>query len=127
MTQFSAKEEFYSHINKPVDTQVFAILNTLQEFYNWQGYNGNPAKGTVNQILGFSTDNPNRTYRYTYPHPHPSASFDIDQYGMPENIIGDDLRVCYAIDWKCPINNIPATLLEFSEVRAQGWFLPEEI
>lgn len=123
MTQFNTKEEFYTYINKPLDSEVYIIKDTLQDFYVLQGYNGSPAVGTINQRLGYSTSNPN-TFRYTYPNPHPSASFTADGYEMPINITGDDLRVCSAIDWTIPIENLDTIISELKtleEVQAQGW------
>ena len=50
----------------------YKIFDTLQDFYDWQGYNGSPSDNTVNYRLGFTDYNV--TKRYTYPTPHPTVS-----------------------------------------------------
>jgi hypothetical protein len=104
----------------------YKIFDNIEKFYNWQGKNGSPAVGTVNYILGFSTNNSQGTFRYTYPNPHSTASFDVDKYGMPENISGNDLRVCCEIDHRCPKNKIPDGLETLEQVKEKGFYLIEE-
>jgi hypothetical protein len=104
----------------------YKIFDNLEQFYNWQGKNGSPDVGTVNYILGFSTNNSQGTFRYTYPHPHNTATFDLDVYGMPENIQGNDLRVCAAVDSRCPIEKLPSGLITKEQAQAEGFFVSKE-
>jgi len=100
----------------------YKIFSTIDDFYEWQGYNGNPAVGTVNHELGYSTDNPINSIRYTYPHPHPGAeSVTYDSLNMPVTITGGDVRVIAVITDECPVNLIPTGLITESEARTQGW------
>lgn len=96
--------------------------NTLENFYAWQGTNGNPEIGTVNEILGFSTNNPN-TYRYTKPILHKDSTCDYDSYDMPivGTITGVETDVYYVIETDCPSNKVPTGLITVEEFESLDW------
>ncbi len=100
---------------------MYKIFDDLDSFYAWQGYDEDPADGTVNKVLWFSIENPN-TYRYSYPYPNGTATYEKDAYGMPFNITGDDIRVCTRIDDECPDELMPNGLVSLDEVKSEGWF-----
>lgn len=108
-------------------TQIlgYKIFNNLDDFYAWQGYNGDPAPDTVNYIMGFGTKSPFTT-RYTYPYPHPSASYNVNTYGLPETVTGPDQRICAIIDSTCPPSKVPSNLQTLEEVQAEGWFVSDD-
>lgn len=97
--------------------------DTLENFYNWQGYDGNPAEGTVNQISGYNTDNVNGTTRYTFPMIHKDSTCDYDEHGMPiiGTITGAETDVIYIVDDDCPTGNIPSDLMTQEEFDALDW------
>lgn len=97
---------------------------TLEEFYTWQGQNGNPAQGTVNAILGLQSGKP--TIRYTSPRIHKDATCNLDSEGMPiaGSITGEQDIICL-IDSGCPSEKIPSNLLTQEQFAALNW-LPEE-
>jgi len=101
---------------------MYKIFNNINDFYDWQGTNGSPSDGTVNKELGFSTNNISGTFRYTYPTPYPSALFELDQYGMPINIRGSNIKVCAFIDCNCPEGLVPEDLKTLEDVKLLGWF-----
>ncbi len=108
----------------------YKIFDTLTDFYNWQGYNGNPTDGTVNKVMGYSTTNPLGTYRYTKPYPHPSVDqtdITLDQNDMPTAISGSELRVCCVIDVNCPDELMGQaftdSLISLSAAQTEGWFI----
>ena len=96
---------------------------TLDNFYDWQGENGNPAEGTVNQILGYSTNNINGVTRYTEPIVHKNSTCDRDFLGMPirGSIIGVETDVICTIDENCPPSKIPPELLTQEEFDSLNW------
>jgi len=96
--------------------------STLTEFYAWQGTNGNPAPGTVNYILGFSTNHPT-THRYTFPVIHKDSTVDLDNDSMPVDgtIVGVEKDVIFDIDNRCPPEKIPTDLLTEAEYQALNW------
>ena len=102
----------------------YKIFDTLQDFYDWQGYNGNPNIGTVNKIMGYSTDNPIDSIRFTIPIPHSTAtSITYDDLGMPTSITGSDLRALSPVTSDCPIECVPTGLITKASAIAEGWDL----
>jgi len=100
----------------------YKIFNTLQDFYNWQGYDESPEDGTVNKIMGFSTANIINSIRFTIPMPHSSVTSVVyDSLRMPTSIIGSDLRVLSPITDDCPGGSVPMGLLAKEAV--EGWGL----
>ena len=98
----------------------------MEDFYAWQGYNGNPAVGTVNHTLGFSTENVEGSTRYTFPMVYKDSTADYDSYGMPieGTIVGVEQRVISVINDDCPSQHIPTGLITRGDFLALDW-LPE--
>jgi len=111
---------------------------TLSEFYAWQGTDEDPAPGTVNHTLGYSTANlregGNKTVRYSRPLPHPSQEVVRDVRGMPSNITPkrntamenagittNHSDVIWVIDDNCPPDDMPSDLIDQEEAKRQGW------
>ena len=100
----------------------------LNNFYDWQGENGNPDQGTVNQILDFSTSNSGGTVRYTFPQIHKDATCQMDSLDMPvkNTIVGAITDIICVIDDQCPPSKIPTGLLSKEEFDALDWINNEE-
>ena len=96
--------------------------STLEEFYLWQGENGNPTVGTVNYIMGFNTNN-TKTHRYTFPVIHKDSTCELNGDSMPiiGSIQGAEKDVIYLIDSSCPINKIPDNLINQEEFDSLNW------
>lgn len=84
---------------------------TPEFFILWQGTNGTPEKGTVNDLLGYNCNL--GTYRYTMPILHKNTICDYDEYGMPiidtirQKVENSDPLIrdyVFVVDDKCPEN-----------------------
>lgn len=101
----------------------FKIRDNIDDFYDWQGHNGDPAPGTVNYVLNYSLSNPSGTYRYSKPFPKPEATVVYDENGMPEpgGITGPDIRIYHEVTTECPENLRPTGLVSRDVIDAEGW------
>ena len=104
----------------------YRIFKNLDTFYKWQGKTTkikDSKKDTVNNLLGYGTDNSSGTLRYTYPVPHPSAVSDLDINKEPKTITGNDVRVCALMDSNCPKSmKVKEQYKTLEEVQAEGWY-----
>ena len=105
----------------------FVIFNTLYDFFQWQGDHNSPAVGTVNYFLGYSVSNPLKSVCYTRPIPHPNSSQVVyDQYLIPIEINGEDLRVLATITDLCPVNLLPSSLITLEQAELEGWIVSND-